>query len=425
MSPKLLLIDDEPSFRVSMSRYLSHSGFTVRDAGTLQGARAALAGDHYDAMLLDLQLPDGNGMDWIAEIRRQYRDLILVVITGCSEIPVAVEAMRRGADHFVAKPIEPAEVTAYLQRALDAGPRLRASAPRARKSGSFFFGTSTAARELETMAEIAASSDAVVLIMGETGAGKGMLAKWIHEQSTRRAKPFVEVNCSALRGELLANEMFGHSRGAFTSAADTQEGLLDAADGGTLFLDEVGDMDPGIQAQLLKTIEEKRYRRLGDVKPRRSDFRLICATNHSLQQAVAAGRFRSDFFYRINVLSIAVPALRERINDLADFISELTSVPVERSALDLLERHPWPGNVRELRNVLERAALVSRGQTIAPWHLELEAAAGRRSEDPDVLEVLQRHGGNKERAAREMGISRATLYRRLSDLKRPVSQPSQ
>jgi len=405
MNPKLLIVDDEPSFRVAMSRYLSRTGFDVRDAGSLRAARATLAADRYQGLLLDLHLPDGNGMEWIEEIRRTYADLALVVITGCGEIPVAVEAMRRGADHFVTKPIEPSEVASFLRRALDLGshkPR------RASNSSMPFFGSGSAARELQEMARVAASSDSVVLITGETGSGKGVLARWIHEQSARRAKNCVEVNCSALRGELLANEMFGHARGAFTSAAEAQTGLLDAADGGTLFLDEIGDMDLAIQAQLLKTIEEKRYRRLGDVTQRRSDFRLLCATNHSLHDAVAAGRFRSDLLYRINVLSIHVPPLRERISDLRALVQHLTAAPIEQPALELMERHHWPGNVRELRNVLERAVLLARGEAIAPRHIVLDERGS-----VDVHAVVQRNGGDKERAARELGISRATLYRRL------------
>jgi len=405
MDQKLLIVDDEPAFRLSMSRYLSRSGFSVRDAGTLGAARSSLAADRYSGMLLDLKLPDGNGLDWIEEVRRTYADLALVVITGCGEIPIAVEAMKRGADHFVTKPIEPSEVASFLRRALDGGKR---TSRKPQHASTPFPGSSPATRELAEMAEVAASSESVVLITGETGVGKGVLALWLHQQSARRSKNFVEVNCSALRGELLANEMFGHARGAFTSAGEAQSGLLDAADGGTLFLDEIGDMDPAIQAQLLKTIEEKRYRRLGDVTTRLSDFRLLCATNHSLRDAVAAGQFRRDLFYRINVLSIRVPPLRERIGDLRELARNLTPAAIEPAAFEAMERHHWPGNVRELRNVLERAALLARGEPIAPRHLEL-----CDDSSSDVRDVVERCGGDKERAAHQLGISRATLYRRL------------
>ncbi|HXH40435.1 MAG TPA: sigma-54 dependent transcriptional regulator [Thermoanaerobaculia bacterium] len=430
MTPKLMIVDDEPAFRLPMSRYLTRNGFSVCDAGTLRAARATLAAEHCHGMLLDLHLPDGNGLDWIEEVRQTHPDLALVVITGSGDIPLAVEAMRRGADHFVAKPIEPAEVAAFLRRTLEMGARRPRETRRSSADAIPFFGSSTAAHEMRQLAEVAASSDSVVLITGETGSGKGVLARWIHEQSARRAKRLVEVNCSSLRGELLANEMFGHARGAFTSAGDAQSGLLDAADGGTLFLDEIGDMDLSIQAQLLKTIEEKRYRRLGDVTNRRSDFRLLCATNHSLRDAVAAGRFRSDLFYRINVLPIRVPPLREHIGDIRGLVQHLAAVPIEPAALALLEHHRWPGNIRELRNVLERAALLARGEPIAPRHLDLDShPTSSRATAIDVLAVLHRNGDDKECTARELGISRATLYRRLKDLQRPsaaaVSSSSQ
>ncbi len=412
MKPRLLIVDDEQSFCASMSRFLTRSGFFVDEADTLAAARHALASVRYDGMLLDLNLPDGNGLDWIEGVRRASPEISLVVITGSGDIPIAVEAMRRGADHFVTKPIDPSEVASYLRRMIEGGARKQRTSRRIASANEPFFGRGAEAQATRSLAESAALSDAVVLITGETGSGKGVLARWIHAQSLRNAKAFVEVNCSALRGEMLANEMFGHARGAFTSAADAQPGLLDAADGGTLFLDEIGDMDLLVQGQLLKTIEEKRYRRLGEVTTRRSDFRLICATNHSLDSAVGNGRFRSDLFYRINMLTIRVPSLRERSGDIRALIHHLSSAPIEEAALEILERHLWPGNIRELRNVLERAALFSNGESIAPRHLDL--GDGRVAPvDDDVLAAMRRNGGDKRRAAQDLGISRATLYRRL------------
>ena len=431
MLPKLLIVDDEPGFRTAMSRYLSRAGFAVSDAASLRAARASLASNSFQAMLLDLQLPDGDGLEWIDEIRARHRDMTLVVITGRSEIPIAVEAMRRGADDFVTKPVEPRQIVSHVRRFLD-GCERRSPRERTRvESSTVLLGTSAPAAEMRRLAEMAASSESVVLITGETGAGKGVLARWIHDHGSRRTKGFVEVNCSTLRGELLANELFGHARGAFTSAADAQPGLLDAADGGTLFLDEIGDMDPAIQAQFLKTVEEKRYRRLGDVTMRRSDFRLMCATNHSLEDDVAEGRFRSDLFYRINVVPIHVPPLRDRLSDIEEIarhlLPELPGSPsIDVSAIARLETHEWPGNVRELRNILERAALVARDAgVIAAEHLEgftgrreAQSAQERMLESADVVAAVMRNGGDKEQAARELGISRATLYRRLQGLKR-------
>jgi DNA-binding NtrC family response regulator len=409
MQPKVLIVDDEPAFCLSMSRYLSRSGFSVRDAGSLHAARTTLATDEFNGVLLDLNLPDGDGLDWLDEIRRRDERLPVLVITGKGDIPVAVEAMRRGADHFLTKPVDPSEVATYVRRFVGADPRVsRAAVP-----GEVFFGTSAATRKLCDLANLAVSSDSVVLITGETGAGKGVLARWIHEHSRRRSKAFVEINCSALRGELLANELFGHARGAYTSAADAKPGLLDTADGGTLFLDEIGDMELGIQAQFLKTIEEKRYRRLGEVATRRSDFRLICATNHVLEDDVAAGRFRADLWYRINVLSIRVPSLRERRTDIRGFARHLlASTQLDDEALALLEIWDWPGNVRELRNVLERAVLHARGGRIDAGHIE-QALDRPSAPQNEITAAIDRAGGDKEMAARELGISRATLYRRL------------
>ena len=429
MLPKLLIVDDEAGFRTAASRYLSRQGFAVSDAGTLRAARATLASETFQGMLLDLHLPDGDGLDWIAEIRAAHRDLALVVITGCSEIPVAVEAMRRGADDFVTKPVEPGQLVAHVRRFLD-GCERRAPMRRRAPESTALLGSSPATAEMRRLAELAASSDTPALITGETGAGKGVLARWIHHHSRRRSRELVEVNCSMLRGELLGNELFGHTRGAFTSAVDAQPGLLDAADGGTLFLDEIGDMAPPIQAQFLKTIEEKRYRRLGDVTMRGSDFRLLSATNHSLDDDVEEGRFRCDLFYRINVIVIRVPPLRDRLDDIgaiaAQLLSGLPGSPaIDLSAVAQLQMHDWPGNVRELRNVLERAALVAGASgVIHAEHLEgftprgsAQSAQERVLESADVLAAVIRNGGDKERAAAELGISRATLYRRLQRLR--------
>jgi len=429
MQPKVLIVDDEPGFRIAMSRYLSRDGFTVSDAESLTAARRSLAADRYHGLLLDLHLPDGDGIDWIDEVRDRNPELALVVITGSSDIPTAVEAMRRGADHFVTKPIQPAEVASYVRRFLG---RSDARPPQRRKLAAAppLLGNSPAARQVREMAELAAQSDAVVLITGETGSGKGVLARWIHEHGKRASRELVEVNCSALRGELLANEMFGHARGAFTSAADAQPGILDVCDGATLFLDEIGDMDVAIQAQLLKTVEEKRYRRLGETTTRSSHFRLLCATNHSLDDDVAAGRFRKDLLYRINVLTISVPPLRERKTDIRALALQLLesfgAPPIDEAALELIERHHWPGNVRELRNALERAALLARHDgSIRPKHFASLDVSPLVSSDGEVLAALTRNGGDKLLAARELGVSRATFYRRLRMVQTRVSGADQ
>ncbi len=431
MQSKLLLVDDEWVFSSSTARYLSRKGFFVREAGTLAAARTAVAGDSFNAVLLDLGLPDGNGIEFLDELRAAYPALAIIVITGSGDIPVAVEAMKRGADHFLSKPIDLTELELFLNKSLEVGQlrRKHAAHQRLSKRNEPFFGTSEAARHAQELALLAAESDAVVLITGETGTGKGVIANWIHHRSYRRTMSFVEVNCSMLRGELLASELFGHARGAFTSASENRSGLIDTADGGTLFLDEIGDMDASIQVQFLKVIEEKRFRRLGETSVRHSDFRLICATNHDLASDVARGAFRADLFYRLNVLPIHLPPLREIPDDFRSLVAYLlagfgtTVEQFERGAMEILQAYEWPGNTRELKNVLERALLLARGQPIGRSHLRgiehgspRQDSANGRSIAADVLAVLQRCGGDKRLAARELGISRATLYRRLQSI---------
>ena len=433
MPASLLLVDDEWLFASSTARYLSKKGFTVREAHSLAAARAAVAGASFQAVLLDLDLPDGNGIDWIEELRPAYPGLAIVVITGSGDVPVAVEAMRRGADHFLSKPVNLAELEVFLRNSLEVGQLRRRSAAQQRlvKRMQPFVGTSDAARQVQELGAVAAETEATVLLTGETGTGKGVLANWIHQSSRRRSMPFVELNCSMLRGDLLASELFGHARGAFTSAVEHRSGLLDSADGGTLFLDEIGDMDPSIQVQFLKVIEDKRYRRLGETNIRQSDFRLICATNHDLAADVAGGRFRSDLYYRLNVLAIPLPPLREMHGDFRDLVAYLlagfgtTTDRLERTAMEALEAYDWPGNVRELKNVLERALLLAREGPIGRDHLRgLETLAPSRRPLEGVplhyarriADALERCGGDKQRAARELGISRATLYRHLQNL---------
>ncbi|MFZ2493995.1 MAG: sigma-54 dependent transcriptional regulator [Thermoanaerobaculia bacterium] len=434
MTPKLLIVDDEAAFTMPLAAYLMRVGFTTSVADRLTSARAALAGGRFDGILLDLNLPDGNGLDWISEVREESPDIAIVVITGNEELRVAVEAMRRGADHYVTKPVDLPDLELFLRKSLEVGMlrKRKAVTQRLAKPADVFIGSSAAARAVFYLAEVAAESDTSVIITGETGTGKGVLSRLIHQRSARRSMPFVEVNCSTLRGDLLSSELFGHARGAFTSAVESRQGLLDAADGGTLFLDEIGDMDPGVQAQFLKAIEEKRYRRMGEIQTRESDFRLLAATNRNLAMEASAGRFRHDLLYRINVLTIRMPSLREMVEDLPELVRFLLrglgsrADSIDPAAFQVLQRYEWPGNVRELRNVLERALLLSRGESITTEHLPgLEAPASRGSDaqpasataETDALrEVLLRVGGDKVRAARELGISRATLYRRVKAL---------
>jgi transcriptional regulator with PAS, ATPase and Fis domain len=287
-------------------------------------------------------------------------------------------------------------------------------------------------------ASVAAANDTVVLILGETGTGKGVLARWIHSRSERKAEAFVEVNCSSLKGELLRSELFGHTKGAFTSAIKDREGLIEVADGGTLFLDEIGDMDMEVQTQLLKTIEEKSFRRIGENQVRKSDFRLICATNRDLLKETETGRFRNDLYYRICVFPVRMPSLRERKEDIPGLCEQVlkefdySHLPVSKGVLQLIENYPWPGNIRELRNMLERACLLARGQEILPEHfpgLNVRPAAVVQGggdgvslvnldemEKVHIKKVLEHCGGDKYKASEVLGISLSSLYRKLSKI---------
>jgi DNA-binding NtrC family response regulator len=437
MKSTILLVDDEPATRFGFCRYLNKAGYEIRAVATLAEAREAIGSHHYDAVILDMQLPDGNGMDWITELRQTHPSSAVVLITAFGDIPIAVEAMKRGADQFLIKPVDMSELEIFLHKGLELHTLRHGSAVRrrlARKESTPFWGESAPVKKLVAFAETAAKNDSVVMLRGETGTGKGVLARWIHEHSARNSAPFVDVNCSSLKGELLASELFGHARGAFTSAVDEKQGLVEIADGATLFLDEIGDMDIVVQAQFLKVIEEKRFRRVGEVKTRTSEFRLICATHHDIEQQSKEGKFRQDLFFRINVFPINLPCLREIREDIPGLVHHLLhglashDVDVPAEVMDLLVAYPWPGNVRELRNVLERALILAGGKALTPDHFSgLTYAAGAENslnslsiagaELKQVRAALDRFDGNTSKAAEALGISRATLYRKLKTMK--------
>ncbi|MFH0911194.1 MAG: sigma-54 dependent transcriptional regulator [Planctomycetota bacterium] len=437
MNPVILIVDDDEDTLDSLADLLALKGYEAEKASCLKAARAVLARRDPDGVLLDMKLPDGNGLDWIGALRKQLPDLAIVVITGAGDIPIAVEAMRRGADHFLTKPVNPEEMFLFLEKSLELEWLKREDLTRRRlmKPESIFWGECPAARELQDLAATAAENDSAILLQGETGTGKGVLARWIHENGPRSSNPFVEVNCSGLRGDLLASELFGHRKGAFTSAIEHREGLLEVANGGTLFLDEIGDMDLSVQAQFLNVIEEKQFRRVGEVKMRRSEFRLVCATNRDLSAQVEAKRFRGDLFFRICVFPIAVPGLCKRIEDLKGWVDHLLNVlrygdnRVGKEAMSLLKHYSWPGNIRELRNVLERACLLAHGNELRPEHFPgLPVSSARppskedkQSEEWDLVSheashirhALASFKGNVGETAQALGVSRATLYRKL------------
>jgi len=433
----ILIVDDDPSIRSLFSHFLQENGYEFRVASSLAAMWKQFRGRSFDAVLLDLNLPDGSSLDCVAQIRGQFPHLTIVMVTANADVPVAVEAMRLGADNFLAKPVNLASLEAYLRSGFEAGSLRRDKIVRARKKAPFipFRGNCAEMRRAWELAQIAARNDAAVLILGETGAGKGVFARWIHENSERSGKPFVSVNCSGLHGEMLASELFGHIKGAFTSAVADKTGLIELASGGTLFLDEIGDMDPELQARFLKVLEEKQYRRLGEAEERFSDFRLICATHQDLQKRCREKLFREDLLFRINVFPVTIPPVRKcrsDIPELARHIVKTLSPAQEKTiaddALELMKKYTWPGNIREMRNLLERALLLAEGGSIEAKHLPGIGEGGREPapgelnldqlETDRIKTAIKQTNGSVESAAKLLGLSRATLYRKLKNIKK-------
>jgi DNA-binding NtrC family response regulator len=430
----ILLVDDDETILFGYEKSLTRSGFQIAAARSLSDARQCVAGEDFDAVLLDLKLPDGNALEWIPELKKTYPDLPVIVVTGTGDIPTAVKAMKSGAENYLTKPIETDNLELSLNMAMELGDLRRQNRIKRRldKTTEPFFGTSPSIDTLRKTLTVAADNDTVLLFLGETGTGKGVLAKWVHENSARSKESFVELNCSCLKGDLLRSELFGHTKGSFTSSVSDREGLIEMADKGTLFLDEIGDMDLAVQAQLLKTLEEQTYRRVGENRTRKSEFRLICATNKDLLKETDAGTFRKDLYYRICVFPVTVPPLRDRIEDIAGltgyFLREFgqTTLTVPPEVLAMLKEYQWPGNIRELRNMLERAVLLAQNRPLTPDCFpglspslsslvpESENPAGLRDVERDYLrKVIDSCDGDKKKASRMLGVSLATIYRKL------------
>ncbi|HZT75842.1 MAG TPA: sigma-54 dependent transcriptional regulator [Vicinamibacterales bacterium] len=440
---QILLVDDEPGTRLGVSAYLESYGYDVRHVDTCAATIARLKTELPDLVLLDYSLPDGNAIDVLRALKGDNIDVPVIVVTGHGSIELAVAAIKEGAEHFVTKPVDMASLVVMIDRALEHQQNTRrATAAQAREASTpiegLFGGRSTAIRTLARDAQSVASCDTPVLIEGETGTGKGVLARWIYETSTRAKEAFVDLNCAGLSRELLESELFGYEKGAFTGAVGTKRGLIEAAHKGTMFLDEIGDTDLAVQPKLLKVIEEKRFRRLGDTVERRVDVRFVAATNRNLAQLVEDGKFRDDLYYRINTMVLRLPPLREHREDIPAIAAQVLRQlqrDVRRSAVQLdpdaeaaLMAHSWPGNVRELRNVLERAVLLTASPVLRRSDLRLTAsptpspvaaasapapATLKEMEWQQIERVLAEEGGNVPRAAMRLGIPRSTLYQKL------------
>lgn len=437
--PAILLIEDDPSVRHGMAAFLRASGLEVDEAEDCRQALARFRPGHHDVVVADYSLPDGTSLDLMPKIKRLAEDVPFIILTAHGSIDLAVRAIKEGAEQFLTKPVESKALLVLVRRLLEQG-RLRQQQEAARREASGlldpFLGDSPAIQALKEQAERMLAWDSPILIQGETGSGKGVLARWLHAHSPRRDEPFVNLNCAGLTRELLESELFGFERGAFTGAVAAKPGLLEIGHRGVVFLDEIGDMDPALQPKLLKAVEEKTFRRLGDVKDRVVDIRLIASTNQDLGALVREKRFRDDLYYRISTLALRLPPLRERLADLPvlarDVLDRLGArmgrpgVALTEEAEARLAAYAWPGNIRELKNVLERALILHAGPRLGAAALGLPATGAdgagdgmvslREAERLHIARVLRRTSGDVGEAARVLGMARRTLYDRLRSL---------
>jgi DNA-binding NtrC family response regulator len=450
---KILVVDDERAIRFSLVELLEDDGHEVREAEHAPAALAALEQAPADLVLSDLTMPAMDGLALLEEVRARHPDSLFVLVTAHGDERTAVRALREGAYDYVPKPFDNEEIRALVRRAREVL-SLRAENARLRQelAGEFrgLIGDSPALRETVRVIRRAAPTEATVLITGESGTGKELVARALHDESRRRAGPFVALNCSALPGELVERELFGHVRGAFTGADRDAEGLFEAADGGTLFLDEVGDLAPAAQAKLLRALEERQVTRLGSTKPIRVDVRVVAATNRPLEAMAASGAFRDDLLYRLRVIPLHLAPLRERREDVVPIALHFLAHFAERygrpargfadGARRRLLSYDWPGNVRELRNAVERAVVMAEADEIGAGDLPPQMAESRAPVGPvdaaladlpfaeareratDAWErrfleaALERHGGNVSATARALDLHRQSLQKRLRAL---------
>ena len=437
----ILVVDDEPAMRLLLSSILTDEGYQVTSAASAEEALRLIATRHYHLVLTDLKMPGISGLELLAQVKRDDPDTAVIILTAFGTVEGAVEAMRKGAVHYLLKPLaNPDELRLTVRRVLeerrvtDEATTLRQATEAVFPFGEIVAGDAKMRGALE-LGRSVAPTDATVLITGETGTGKELMARAIHHWSPRAEQAFVAVNCAALAETLLESELFGHEKGAFTGAAAQRRGRFELAHGGTLLLDEVGEMTPALQAKLLRVLQEGTFERVGGTKTVTVDVRVIAATNRDMQRLVAERAFREDLYYRLSVFPIVLPPLRERPADILPLAAHILQQASRRfgkqiigfaeEALALLQDYAWPGNIRELQNVIERAAILCREDRIAPAHLHLSASPGvlssvapktlRELEREAILAALAAHKGNRRKAADQLGIGLRTLYTRLRE----------
>jgi DNA-binding NtrC family response regulator len=437
-----LVVDDDEQMRRTLVNRFERQGLAVTAAASGEEALTRAEHARCDVAILDLHLPGIGGIDLLVRLKEIQPELEALMLTAHSSIETAVLAMKKGAYDYLTKPFHLPELEVHIQKAFEKVQlarreqqwvqQIRYESPRHRLVGS-----SPAMRKVVTLIEKVAPTDATVLVRGASGTGKEIVARALHANSARHDRPLVTINCAALQETLLESELFGHEKGAFTGAVQTKAGLVEVAEGGTLFIDEIGEMAIGLQAKLLRVLEDGHYRRVGGTTEMQADVRVVAATNRSLEDEIKENRFREDLYYRLNVISVTLPLLRERPKDILELVEHFlttrqlgpTRYHIQPDALDALARHDWPGNVRELANVLERAQILAEDHCITLDDLPESLIALRRTtaEGPSegdarnldaverrhVLSVLQQESGNKVHTAKALGISRRALYRLL------------
>ena len=432
--PLLLVIEDDECIALSLKALFEGSGYSVLLSSTGRDGIDTALREIPDTVLLDLRLPDMFGLEVLQEIKKGYPEISVIIMTGYGEIGEAVKAMKLGAEYFFQKPITPGELAAIVEKSLKIK-QMKQEALLHRETDYPIVGRSKQTQGLIHMINLLASNPlTTVLIQGETGTGKELVARNIHALSSRSDKPFVDINCAALPENIFESELFGYEAGAFTDAKKTKKGLFELADGGTLFLDEIGDMSHNAQAKILRILETRSLKRLGGTRDITVDVRIIAATNKDLDALVKKGVFREDLYYRLNVMPLTIQPLRERVEDipliagfLLDEIKRMINkkdiTGIDEGTVEMLCAYAWPGNVRELRNVIERATILCQYGNISGRHLLLPTGRSRDCEDSTmtlaeleqvhIKRVLQMTEGNKTRAAQVLGVARSTLNEKL------------
>ncbi len=439
---RILVVDDQSSVRELLRAVLESDGHEVDDAADGESALEALRSGFHDLVVMDIRMPGLDGVETLSRMKELSPGTGVVMMTAYASVETAVKAMKLGAFDYITKPIDIGEVRKVIAKFTSDHDEQPEESPEDVVSGGDVVGSSEAFRSTIELAHRVAESDATVLILGESGTGKEVVACEIHRTSARARKPLVAVNCSAIPEGLLESELFGHEKGAFTGAVRQKKGRFETADGGTVFLDEIGDMSPNLQAKLLRFLQDRLVQRVGGTVDIEVDVRVIAATNRDLEREIAEGRFREDLYFRLNVVTIVIPPLRERREDVPELVEHFLKVlappggkPKKMSpkAMRLAMAYDWPGNVRELENAVQRAVVLSRGETVFPEHLPAKVQAldvGKDAEEDmgsrgtrtmreverdAIVQALREHNGNRTHAAESLGISRRTLQNKIRD----------